>query len=45
MRARLLALGGRMARSKGKQKVKRHLHKIRRKRKLARQKAAKAAQG
>ncbi len=33
-----------MARSKNKQKVKRHAHKIRRKRRLARKKAAKDAQ-
>lgn len=31
-----------MARSKSKQKVKRHLHKMRRKRRIARKKAAKA---
>ena len=34
-----------MARSKSKQKIQRHLHKLRRKRRLARKKAAKANEG
>jgi hypothetical protein len=34
-----------MARSKSKQKLKRHMHKLRRKRYLARKKAAKAGEG
>jgi len=34
-----------MARSKSKQKIKRHMHKLRRVRRLARKKAAKTAEG
>jgi hypothetical protein len=34
-----------MARSKSKQKVKRHMHKLRRKRRLARKKTAKTGEG
>jgi hypothetical protein len=34
-----------MARSKSKQKIKRHMHELRRRRRLARKKAAKAAEG